>query len=241
MSEVIRIDGLKFEVHRSDQRKTLELVVGRSGDLTLRAPKASSSDDLERWARTKLLWVHRKLAVKENTSPLLRRPEYVSGQAFAYLGRKYPLKLVTTQDIALRFDTDKFLLRRGETTPSVHFRDWYIRTGGPWLKNRAKVLSKRTLTAPNRIELRDLGYTWGSCSKDGSLLFDWKILQLPIRLIDYVLLHELVHLEYRHHQPSFWQALERALPDWRDRKDALHQRAKDYLVFGLPTRSELNL
>ena len=195
MNDVINIGGLAFKIRRSEQRKTLEVVVGRSGELTLRAPEASSIEDLERWARTKLLWVHKKLALNESTSPKLRRPEYVSGEAFAYLGRRYPLKLVPAQDTALRFDSDKFLLRRGESTPSAHFRDWYIQTGSTWLQNRAKVLSRRTCTLPNRIEVRDLGFSWGSCRQDGTLLFDWKILQLPVRLIDYVLLHELVHLE----------------------------------------------
>jgi predicted metal-dependent hydrolase len=238
MNEVLQIDGLAFNVRRSQQRKTLELIVGRSGDLTLRAPEAASIGDLEQWAKKKLLWVHRKLALKENISPKLRRPEYVSGEAFAYLGRRYPLKLVPMQDVALRFESGKFLLRRDETTPEAHFREWYIQTGSTWLGSRADLLSKRTRTVPNRVEVRDLGFIWGSCSKNGALLFDWTILQLPVRLIDYVLLHELVHLEYRHHQSPFWHALERALPDWRNRKDALHHRAKDYLVFGLPSACE---
>lgn len=238
MSEVLQIEGLAFSVHRSQQRKTLELIVGRSGDLTVRAPENASITDLERWTRKKLLWVHTKLALKENISPKLRGPEYVSGEAFAYLGRRYQLKLVPVQQAALRFDAGRFLLRRGENAPEVHFRHWYIQTGSGWLTGRAKLLSKRTCTLAKKIEVRDLGFTWGSCSKNGSLFFDWKVLQLPVRLIDYVLVHELVHLEHQHHQRPFWQALERALPDWRDRKEVLHRKAKDYLVYGLPTACE---
>lgn len=238
MSEVLQIEGLAFSVHRSQQRKTLELIVGRSGDLTVRAPENASITDLERWTRKKLLWVHTKLALKENISPKLRGPEYVSGEAFAYLGRRYQLRLVPVQQAPLRFDAGRFLLRRGENAPEVHFREWYIQTGSGWLTGRTKLLSKRTCTLAKKIEVRDLGFTWGSCSKNGSLFFDWKVLQLPVRLIDYVLVHELVHLEHQHHQRPFWQALERALPDWRDRKEVLHHKAKDYLVYGLPTACE---
>jgi len=56
---------------------------------------------------------------------------------------------------------------------------------------------------------------------------------LPVRLLDYIIMHELVHLVEGHHGPEFWQALGRAMPDWQKRKDALAGKAKDYLVFGL--------
>jgi predicted metal-dependent hydrolase len=59
------------------------------------------------------------------------------------------------------------------------------------------------------------------------------VLQLPVRLVDYVIAHELVHLVEGHHGPAFWAALGRAMPDWQKRKDALVRQAKEYLVFGL--------
>ena len=53
------------------------------------------------------------------------------------------------------------------------------------------------------------------------------------RLVDYVIAHELIHLRERHHGPAFWEALSQAMPDWRKRKDALAEQAKEYLIFGL--------
>jgi predicted metal-dependent hydrolase len=62
------------------------------------------------------------------------------------------------------------------------------------------------------IEVRELGFHWGSCGKNGVLFFHWRLLQLPVRLIDYIIVHELVHLQEPHHSPEFWQAIDRALP-----------------------------
>jgi predicted metal-dependent hydrolase len=59
------------------------------------------------------------------------------------------------------------------------------------------------------------------------------VLQLPVRLVDYVIAHELTHLREGHHGPAFWEALGRAMPDWQKRKDALANQAKEYLIFGL--------
>jgi predicted metal-dependent hydrolase len=81
--------------------------------------------------------------------------------------------------------------------------------------------------------VRDLGFRWGSCGKNGVLFFNWKVLQLPVRLVDYIIMHELIHLVEGHHGPEFSKALARAMPDWQKRKDALATTAKDYLVFGM--------
>lgn len=86
-----------------------------------------------------------------------------------------------------------------------------------------------------RVDVRDLGYRWGSCGKNRVLFFNWKVLQLPVRLADYVIVHELIHLQVPNHGPDFWRAFERSMPDWRNRQEELRIKAKDYLVFGMAT------
>ena len=61
--------------------------------------------------------------------------------------------------------------------------------------------------------MRDLGFRWASSGKNGVLFFNWKVLQLPVRLVDYIIMHELIHLAEGHHGPEFWKALGRAMPD----------------------------
>ena len=86
---------------------------------------------------------------------------------------------------------------------------------------------------PARIEVRDLGYRWGSCGKNRVLFFNWKVLQLSVKLADYVIIHELIHLQVPNHGPEFWRALDRSLPNWRERQEELRMRAKDFLTFGM--------
>jgi len=80
---------------------------------------------------------------------------------------------------------------------------------------------------------RELGYRWGSCGKHNILSFNWRLLQLPLRLIDYVVAHELAHLTQTRHDKQFWDSLDRALPDWRERNEDLRIKARAYLVFDL--------
>ena len=234
MTETLQLGGLRFEVRRSERRKTLGLTVDRAGDLVAHVPAETSEPELSRWISSKLLWVHRKLALKDEAAPKIHAPEYVSGEAFCYLGRRYPLKLVDQQEQPLKFDGSRFTLRRDAQPAEPHFRHWYRQSGTEWLRRRVAALSARTTSKPVRIEVRDLGFRWGSCGRNGVLYFNWKCLQLPVRLVDYVIAHELIHLREGHHGPAFWDALGVAMPDWAKRKDALADRAKDYLVFGLP-------
>lgn len=93
MSEMLELDGLTFEIRRSTRRRTLGLTVDRGGELVLHAPFEIGRDALAAWARSKLFWVHRKLALKKATIPRALSPEYVTGETFAYLGQRYRLAL----------------------------------------------------------------------------------------------------------------------------------------------------
>ncbi len=57
--------------------------------------------------------------------------------------------------------------------------------------------------------------------------FNWKLLQLPVRVVDYVFSHELAHLIESHHGPAFWRVLDRSLPDWRERQEELRNKAAE--------------
>jgi predicted metal-dependent hydrolase len=227
MSETLEMSGLTFEIRRSARRRTLGLTVDRNGELVVHAPCDAAQEELTSWTRRKLLWVHRKLALKDESIPKLRKPEYVTGESFAYLGKHYRLVLVVDQKEPLRFTGTRFLLRRDAVPADIRFRQWYIANGKRWLQQRVDLLQRRTGPAPSRVVVRDLGYRWASCGRNGTLYFNWRVLQLPVSVIDYVAVHELCHLVEPNHRPAFWNALERALPDWRNRKDELLRWARD--------------
>jgi len=227
MSEVLKLTGLTFEIRRSAKRKTLGLTVDRGGELVVHAPKNAGFEELEQWARKKLLWVHQKLAVKQELAPKGREPEYVSGENFQYLGRGYRLALVDRQRMPLAFDGRRFTLRKdARPVAAEHFRRWYIETGSRWITGRTRSLMRKVGAEPSRIEIRDLGFRWGSCGNSGAVLLNWRLLQLPVRLADYVICHELVHLREPHHGPAFWAVLESVQPDWRERQRQLAEKAR---------------
>lgn len=231
MSRQITIDDLTFRLRRSSRRKTVGITVERDGSLVLAAPSDCPVERIEEIAREKQFWVYSKLAEKN----LLFRPpspkEYVSGENFYYLGRNHRLKVVpdSEQDQPLRLFRGQFLLRKSAVPEGErHFTRWYSEHGQPWIRRRVERLSPGLRIRPTTVEVKSLGYRWGSCSTRGGLNFHWRVVLLPPRIVDYVVAHELVHLEVPHHGPDFWQLLERILPDYAARREWLASEGVRY-------------
>jgi len=83
------------------------------------------------------------------------------------------------------------------------------------------------LLSPAGVKVQDLGYRWGSCGKGNWLYFHWKTILLPARIAEYVVVHEIAHLHEPHHTPAYWLRVERAMPDYAQRRAWLAEHGID--------------
>ncbi|GHD72604.1 metal-dependent hydrolase [Luteimonas padinae] len=225
MSTTLKIDDLSFEVRHSSRRRTLQITVERDGSLLLSAPSGMGEAALREFATEKRLWIYTKLAEKELMRRAVPRKEFVDGEGFLYLGRNYRLKLVEDQDVPLRFSGGRFRLRRDMIDSGRdHFVRWYSERAREKLSLFVDELQARMEVQPSAVKVQDLGYRWGSCGKGNCLYFHWKTILLPSRIVEYVAAHEMAHLHEPHHTPEFWLRLERAMPDYAQRKAWLAER-----------------
>lgn len=235
MTQSLTLDDLHFEIRRSEHRQTVGITVERDGSLFISAPPDCSLEQIEQVAKAKRFWVYTKLNEKDallGPTKQERPRDFVSGEGFYYLGRSYRLLLIEATDPAvpsLRLHQGRFQLRR-DALPDAqqHFVEWYIAHGQPWLQSRVDLYAQRVGVTPSAVVIRDLGYRWGSCSKSGQLNFHWRTVCLPSRIIEYVVLHELVHLGEPHHSPEFWERLTRAMPDFEERKRWLAEHGREF-------------
>jgi len=225
--DTLRINKLTFEVRRSKRRRTLGITIDRDGTLIVTAPHDIALPQIEAAVKSKLLWIHIKLAERNLFFQPQRQITFTSGEVFYYLGRSYLLRLIPVDlwddpNSLFRFDLNCFILRSDETHHgNKHLSNWYVNNGKPWLLDRTKCWIDRIGVAPQEIEVRDLGYRWGSCNPSGRVNFHWRSLSLPPTIIDYIIVHELVHLYEPLHSPNFWQRVKRAMPDFAFRKQWL--------------------
>lgn len=225
-------EDLTFEVRRSTRRSTLGITVDRDGSLILAMPEDCPLEEGRAFAEEKQFWVYTKLATKK----LLRRPTrakaYVEGEGHYYLRRSYRLRLVDDADpdtSPLRLYQGRWRLHADEREQAAEqFRAWYVRHGQRRLRERVELFADRLEVEPADVQVRPLGYQWGSCSLSGTLNFHWRTVLLPMRLIDYVVVHEMAHLHEPNHTDAFWKRVERAMPDYERRKRELDQEGGGY-------------
>lgn len=218
------VGDLVFEVAPPGQRKTIEIVVERDASLVLKAPQGVDVERAVQFVTAKRQWVYRKLAEKDALTgpPVVKR--FVEGEGFAYLGRSYRLTL-DDADPVVRLDRGRFHLCRSEADRGAEaMRRWYTEVGGQWLRRRVRRWAARMGEESAAVEVRDLGYRWGSARPvDGPprINVHWATLQLPPSLIDYVLVHELAHLREANHTPEFWSVVDRLMPGYETQKTTL--------------------
>ncbi len=228
MSALLRVGDLTFEVARSPRRRSVEITVDRDCSLKLKAPTNLADAELAKVVARQRAWVYKTLAEKK----LLVRPyvpkEYVSGEGFYYLGRSYRLKLADDVD-RLILRSGRFVLPRSAAAKGREiFVAWYTARAVECVAGVVERLAFQVGAKPKRVVVRDVGCRWASCGKNGTLYFHWRVVLLPKRAVEYVVLHELAHLKEPLHTAEFWRILARAMPDWAERKNWLAQNGSRF-------------
>lgn len=223
------VDGLVFDVVPRPGRSTLEITVERDASLSLKVPNHATTDQVEAFVSSKRGWIFRKLAEKDALfhPPVVK--QLIDGEGFPYLGRSHRLLLVKEQEAPAKLDRGRLCVRQADIGSEgvAVIRRWYQTTGASWVERRIMPWAARMGAGHVSIDVAGLGYRWGSVGRPGRVNVHWATLQLSPALIDYVLVHELAHLEESNHTARFWQLVRTALPDYEVRKDVLARRGAE--------------
>lgn len=98
---------------------------------------------------------------------------------------------------------------------------WFYQQAVELLPQRGDFYAHIVGIGPERLKIAEYKSRWGYCREDGLIALNWRIVQAPLSVIDYVVVHELTHRRYPHHRQMFWQAVEVILPDYEVRKQWL--------------------
>ncbi len=150
----------------------------------------------------------------------------MSGETFLYLGRQYRLRVSVGSDEGVRLKG-----RWLEVTVPRGQRDgvrdllvaWYREHAAARLPERVAEWAGKVGVEPKAVLIREPKRRWGSCDAAGNVRFNWRIVQAPMRLVDYVVAHELAHLVHEDHGREFWGRLGRVMPDYEERREGLRR------------------
>lgn len=230
---------IRFTVRQSPSRPKTKVVihVEADGRVIVDASPAAAVEEVRAAVRKRARWISAHLEAARGRMAHLLPREYVSGEALYYLGRRYRLKVLTDAgSVPITAMRGGFI----EVTVRQWSRDTVRSVLDAWYRTRAReIFSGRMLAigAPLRwlrqlppTHLRAMKLQWGSCSPAGRVTLNPSLVKAPRECIDYVLLHELCHLQHHNHSPSFYRALDRHMPGWRNAKDRLDALAEHFLA-----------
>ena len=221
--------SIAYELNYTD-RKKLAIHVHPDASVSVEAPLGSDFARIEEKIRKRAAWIVKQQGKFRRYSFEIPQRQYVSGESHRYLGRQYRLRVIED-------DTPMEVVRmdRGIITMFVRSKSpkHVKKVLNEWLRERARtIFAERVAEWHPRFERYDILYPqvivrrmksrWGSCTAAGKITLNLKLIQVPKRLIDYVIVHELCHLVEHSHAPAFYALMSRIMPDWEERREKLN-------------------
>ena len=217
---------LHYRLKRSS-RKSIGFVIDGTG-LTITAPRWVTLADIETAIAEKQRWIFAKLTEWQSRveQRALPRVDWGDGAELPYLGKPITLKLGAS---VLAFDEAARVLAL-PLPPHADSQQIKDRVTG-WLQSEAtRIFGGRLVVYAEKLGVGFRSYAlssaatrWGSCSSEGRIRLNWRLIHFPLSVVDYVVAHELAHLREMNHSPRFWHTVESIFPEFREARRALKQ------------------
>lgn len=214
--------NIKIEkIIRTKRRKTIALQITDDATLIVRAPFDVSDEIIMGVILKHKDWIEKKKKDIEERDPKFLPKEFVNGEGFLYLGRYYKLKIVENQKEPLIFRNGFYMSKDFLPMAKYVFIEWYKNKAAEKICERVRLYAKKRNFKYNKVNITDAKKRWASCSPNRNLNFSWRLIMAPLRVIDYVVVHELVHLEEKNHTREFWNKVKLLMPDYEKHRDWL--------------------
>lgn len=210
------LNGENISIQRTKRKKTLSIFIERDGSIKALVPQHISDEKIQSAIKSKEHLIFTKLAKWKELNKGKFTRQFVNGQSFLLFGRNYRLSIVEGQDVPLKlsggfFKLDKSYLIKAEQI----FKSFYKEKAKLKIEERLEFLSDKFDKKPNQIKVRELKHRWASWSPNHTLNFHWKCAMLPIAVLDYVIVHEMVHFKFPNHSKDFWNEVDKKMPNYK--------------------------
>jgi predicted metal-dependent hydrolase len=226
---------LDYVLQRS-KRRSIGFLINDDG-LRVTAPKWATIGEIEKVIHEKKRWIFNKLHERRERSARRLQPpmQWRDGATLPYLGQDVTLRIRATENAGIRYDAAALELTicLPEDASEQQLKD---RVQG-WLQTQAKLLfaerlpiyAEKLSATYHSFALSSATTQWGSCTADGKIRLNWRLMHFALPMIDYVIAHELSHLREMNHGPKFWATVQSIFPEFESAKKALRDSGPETL------------
>jgi predicted metal-dependent hydrolase len=223
---------LAYTLRVSARARRVSLRISLAKGLEVVLPCGAGRSRGEALLREKADWVRRTLDRMQHVAPQAALPSLVSGRTLPFAGERLTLALATGATPG-RFRAERvgdiLRLTLGDLeqgTIRAALVAWYRRQAGVVFAERLRVCNTFGFRY-GRVSVKEQKSRWGSCSRQGNLNFNWRLLLAPLPVLDYVVTHELAHLREANHGPGFWSLLATSCPSYREHRRWLREHGHE--------------
>lgn len=232
----IVISGIPIDIHKKNIKNMHLQIKPPNGQVVISAPLSMDDKAIEAYARTNLGWIKKQIE-KFQQQPRSAKRQYVSGETMYIWGKQYYLSFVPdSRKNSFKIQGNSIVLSMRKNS-TVKQREKYIREQyRRLLKGEIeKILPKWEQITGLHCESWQIKYMitrWGTCNTEKKKLwFNLQLAQKPVECLEYVILHELIHLKERTHNSIFIAYMDMYMKNWREVRKELNDLRLDYYEF----------
>jgi predicted metal-dependent hydrolase len=225
--------NIEYHLIRSAKRKkTISLQIGAGPKITIHAPRFTPVAEIDRFVREKQTWIDR--TIKKQAALPVSPPQksYRSGESFLYLGQRYPLEAFfePLENQGVTFWDSRFFLNcpENEDLKKHYFVSWYKKKARAYLNGRVDFYSSMLMLTSGPVRITSAESRWGSCSQVNRLSFSFRLMMAPPAVVDYVVVHELMHIREKNHSSKFWALVIEVIPDYKKHRRWLRDHQHEF-------------
>lgn len=217
-----------IRILRTAKRKKTIMLRIRNGEIEILCPFFTSNFQLNKIIKKKNKWIQDKI---RNSKPFFN-PISLEDNCLIFRFKRIQLEFIYNKN-------RRILLKNGILKVESNIKkkenkkkiivDWLKIQADCYLTKRIEFLSKKIFVSYKQIKIKSFKGRWGSCDCRGEILLNWKLIMLPTRVIDYVIVHELSHVKIPNHSKEFWNFVEKNYPGYQREKKWLKKYGGQFI------------
>jgi hypothetical protein len=216
---------IQYTLNRNNRSRNVRIRIADKGEVIVSAPPRAPLWQIDRFVQEQQEWI------MHNVAKVKARTVHTNPQELQLFGKTYTKKIEengTKVGVVIRGD-QAIITPVSNTKASVEkaIATFLKTTAEKYIKPRTIQLGKKMQTSFGRVTLREQQTRWGSCSSEGNLNFNWRLVHHPPAVIDYVIIHELAHRTHMDHSHAFWDLVAKYDPEYLKHRGWLKRQGMD--------------
>jgi predicted metal-dependent hydrolase len=220
------VTAVPYRIRRSDRARHARILVGGDG-VEVVVPRRFPMREVEPFVQEKRRWIERTLRRLRESEAVLPPARLEDGGELPYLGERLALRVRLEPERRRPHVARRDGLVTAAVARPAALRDalerWYRRQARAEVSARLDAAVAAAGVRYESLQIRGQQTRWASCSSGGAMSFNWRLLLAPAEILDYVVEHEVAHIEVHDHSDRFWSLLASRCPGWREHEGWLRR------------------